>query len=141
MTASDSASVLSEEKCWDVLTSVDVGRVAIRVADDIDIFPVNFLVRDGLVYFRTAPGTKIIELTSAPRVAFEADGTRGTRYWSVAIKGDARRLDSDAEIVASGILRLHSLDPAAKWNYVRITPRSISGRHFEPVRRPEEEQP
>ena len=89
---------------------------------------------DRLVYFRSAPGTKMVELTNAPRVAFEADGRDGARRWSVTIKGTAQRLAFDSEIEASGIQRLASLEPTEKFNYVRITPHSVSGRRFASVR-------
>lgn len=128
---------LTEQQCWDALASVDVGRIAIRAGNDIDIFPVNFLVHDKRVYFRSAPGAKLIDLTRSPRVAFEADGSAGEHgtgpRWSVVIKGGAHRLGMDSEIVASGVLTLHSLVPTEKWNYVAVVPHTISGRRFEPA--------
>jgi nitroimidazol reductase NimA-like FMN-containing flavoprotein (pyridoxamine 5'-phosphate oxidase superfamily) len=129
----EGVDVLTEEQCWNALAGVDVGRLAIRTHDDIDLFPVNFLIAERRIYFRTAPGTKMIELTAEPRVAFEADGGDACKRWSVTVKGTAERLKYDTDIEQSGIQGLHSLDPASKWNYVRITPQSISGRRFEPV--------
>jgi len=131
--STDPVHVLSEDQCWEALQSTDLGRLAIRAGHDIDVFPVNFLVTDRLIYFRTAPGTKMVELTRMPRVAFEADGVRAGRRWSVTLKGTAQRLGFDSEIEASGIQALRSLEPSSKWNYVRITPHSISGRRFEPA--------
>ena len=122
--------ILSVAQCWHALTSTDLGRLAIRSADDIDVFPVNFLAKDRRLYFRTAPGAKLIELTAAPRVAFEADGIRDTLRWSVVINGTASRLTFDSEIQDSGILSLRSAEGSPKWNYVRITPHKISGRRF-----------
>jgi nitroimidazol reductase NimA-like FMN-containing flavoprotein (pyridoxamine 5'-phosphate oxidase superfamily) len=130
--APDPTRVLTEDQCWEALSTTDVGRLAVRAGEDIDVFPVNFLVTDREVYFRTAPGSKMIELTAAPRVAFEADGTTSGMRWSVTLRGDAHRLGFDSEIEASGVRALRSSDPTVKWNYVRITPRSISGRRFVP---------
>ena len=48
----------------------------------------------------------------------------------MVVKGSAVRLGSDEEIEASGVLSLHSLVPTEKWNYVRITASSITGRQF-----------
>ena len=127
------ADVLTEDQCWTALERADVGRLAIRAGVDIDVFPVNFLVDDRQIYFRTAPGTKMVELTAEPRVAFEADGSDDGGRWSVTVKGTAERLSYDTDIERSGIQRLHSLDPATKWNYVRILPLAISGRWFEPA--------
>ena len=125
---------LSVAQCWHALTSTDIGRLAIRSADDIDVFPINFLAKDRLIYFRTAPGAKLIELTAAPRVAFEADGVRDALRWSVVINGTASRLTLDSEIEDSGILGLDSTERSPKWNYVRVTPHKISGRRFLPSR-------
>jgi nitroimidazol reductase NimA-like FMN-containing flavoprotein (pyridoxamine 5'-phosphate oxidase superfamily) len=125
---------LTEQECWDALESTDLGRLAVRDGDDIDIFPINYIVTNRLVYFRSAPGTKMIDLTRAPRVAFESDDTTATHWWSVVIKGDAERLTFDTEIEESGVARLRSDAPTTKWNYVRITPREISGRSFQRTR-------
>jgi nitroimidazol reductase NimA-like FMN-containing flavoprotein (pyridoxamine 5'-phosphate oxidase superfamily) len=122
---------LTEEQCWLALATIDVGRLAVRAGDDIDIFPINFLTSRKLLYFRTAPGIKMIELTKSPRVAFEADNSSGGQHWSVTLKGVAERLSLDSEIKDSGVQHLRSFDPATKWNYVRVTPHSVTGRRFE----------
>jgi nitroimidazol reductase NimA-like FMN-containing flavoprotein (pyridoxamine 5'-phosphate oxidase superfamily) len=122
--------LLSEDQCWKALSSTDLGRLAVRAGDDIEIFPVNYVTDSGLVYLRTAPGSKMEALTAAPRVAFEVDAVRDAIRWSVVIKGTAERLKFDDEIEKSGILQLRSLEPSPKWNYVRITPHSITGRRF-----------
>jgi nitroimidazol reductase NimA-like FMN-containing flavoprotein (pyridoxamine 5'-phosphate oxidase superfamily) len=126
--------VLTEDECWAALESTDFGRLAVRDGEDVDIFPINYVVTDRLVYFRSAPGAKMIDLTRAPRVAFEADGATATQRWSVVIKGDAERLTFDTEIEESGVARLRSDAPSTKWNYVRITPVDITGRSFERAR-------
>lgn len=127
--------VLTEDECWHLLDGVDLGRVGVVLGDGVDIFPVNFLVRDRVVYFASAPGSKLVDITTNPRVAFEADGTAGRRRWSVVLKGEAARLAFDSEIEESGVRHLHSLSPTEKWNYVRISPTSISGRRFMSRRR------
>ena len=107
----------------------DVGRLAVPSLDDnIDVFPVNFTVHHRAIYFRSAPGTKMVDMLVHPGVTFEVDGHGRSRSWSVVVKGNARRLPSDAEIEASGITKLHTTAPGEKWNYVRITPSEISGR-------------
>jgi nitroimidazol reductase NimA-like FMN-containing flavoprotein (pyridoxamine 5'-phosphate oxidase superfamily) len=133
ISSSGRVELLSDNECWDALSSTDVGRLAVRSGDDIDIFPVNYLVDNRLIYLRTAPGSKMMALTAVPRVAFEVDAVRGALRWSVVVKGIAERLKFDDEIEDSGILRLRSLEPSPKWNYVRITPLDISGRRFAPT--------
>jgi nitroimidazol reductase NimA-like FMN-containing flavoprotein (pyridoxamine 5'-phosphate oxidase superfamily) len=122
--------VLGDEASWHLLAGADIGRLAVSIDGGVDIFPINFVVADRVIFFRTAPGSKLMDLTAHPVVALEADGTLNRRRWSVVVKGTAVRLASDEEIEASGVLSLHSLVPTEKWNYVRITATSITGRQF-----------
>jgi len=128
--AESALEVLGEEESWHLLASADLGRLAVSIDGGVDIFPINYVVADRVVFFRTAPGSKLMDLTRHPIVALETDGTHNRRRWSVVVKGSAVRLGSDEEIEASGVLTLHSLVPTEKWNYVRITVSSITGRQF-----------
>ena len=130
-TSAESArEILGEEESWHLLASADLARLAVSIDDGVDIFPINYVVADRVIFFRTAPGSKLMDLTKHPIVALETDGTHNRRRWSVVVKGSAVRLGSDEEIEASGVLSLHSLVPTEKWNYVRITVSSITGRQF-----------
>lgn len=121
---------LALDECWARLEEESVGRLAMCMESGVGIFPINFTVHDHKLYVRTAPGTKLIEMAKNPAVAFEIDGRRVGTHWSVVVKGDAERLTSDDEIEASGVLSLHTATPTAKWNYVRISPASVTGRRF-----------
>lgn len=127
---------LAEQACWDLLAAATLGRVAMVAGEGVDIFPVNFFVRDRLIFFRSAPGSKLVELTKNPIVAFEIDGTTRDTSWSVVTKGRANRMGSDLEIEKSGVLRLHSVNPTEKWNYVQIVPETVTGRRFRTSRQP-----
>ena len=130
-TSAESAlEVLGEEQSWHLLASADLARLAVSIDGGVDIFPINYVVADRVIFFRTAPGSKLMDLTKHPIVALETDGTHNRRRWSVVVKGSAVRLGSDEEIESSGVLSLHSLVPTEKWNYVRITASSITGRQF-----------
>ena len=118
-------------ECWQVLASLSLGRLAVFGPDGApDIFPVNYLTHDERIYVRTAPGSKLMDVVRDPRVAFEVDATDGELAWSVVVRGTAARLDTDDEIEASGVLDLLSANPTVKSNFVRITPREITGRRF-----------
>ena len=130
-TSAESAlEVLGEEQSWHLLASADLARLAVSIDGGVDIFPINYVVADRVIFFRTAPGSKLMDLTKHPIVALETDGTHNRRRWSVVVKGSAVRLGSDEEIESSGVFSLHSLVPTEKWNYVRITASSITGRQF-----------
>ena len=122
---------LDAAECWRILAAESLGRLAVRVDDGVDVFPVNFLVHDGAVFFRSAPGAKLVELTREPRVAFEVDGQYAHRAWSVVVRGVATRIGSEDEIWEAGVTQLHTWHPSDKFNYVRIQPASVSGRSFE----------
>ena len=128
--AESALEVLGEEESWHLLASADLARLAVSIDDGVDIFPINYVVADRVIFFRTAPGSKLMNLTAHPIVALETDGIHNRRRWSVVVRGSAVRLGSDEEIEASGVLSLHSLVPTEKWNYVRITVSSITGRQF-----------
>ncbi|KQQ01509.1 MULTISPECIES: pyridoxamine 5'-phosphate oxidase family protein [unclassified Rathayibacter] len=127
---------MSTEECWRLARSTDVGRLAVidhrpsTRGPSAAIVPVNFLVHDGAVYFRSGPGSKMMDLTQHSRVAFEFDGHRGRRYWSVVLHGDAHRLNSDIDIEKSGIQQLEAFHDDDKNNFVRIDVESITGRSF-----------
>ena len=123
------SEILDTDACWDYIAMAAVGRLAVPGQDgQIDVFPVNFLVHDRAIYFRSAPGTKLRDITAHSSVSFEVDGNGRSRSWSVVVKGSAQRLTSDDEITASGVMVLTPASRGDKFNYVRITPREISGR-------------
>jgi nitroimidazol reductase NimA-like FMN-containing flavoprotein (pyridoxamine 5'-phosphate oxidase superfamily) len=122
---------LTESQCWEYLNANFLGRLALVGADGVDIFPVNYTANGVDIFFRTAPGLKMVELTRDPVVAFEVDGADGVMSWSVVVRGKANRLGSDPEIESSHVLQLDSQSPTQKFNYVKIVPRVLSGRRFE----------
>jgi nitroimidazol reductase NimA-like FMN-containing flavoprotein (pyridoxamine 5'-phosphate oxidase superfamily) len=132
-TRADTASVssvriLDDDECWRRLAGSSLGRFAVRVNDGVDVFPINYLAHHHELFFRSAPGSKLIDLTLEPRIAFEIDGQHARHLWSVVVHGTARRLASDQDIEDSGIQSLKTWHPSEK--YVRISAESVSGRSF-----------
>jgi nitroimidazol reductase NimA-like FMN-containing flavoprotein (pyridoxamine 5'-phosphate oxidase superfamily) len=122
--------VLDADGCWRLLAAHDIGRFAVRIDDRIDLFPINYLVHDRAVYFRSAPGSKLVDLGHSPEVTFEIDGQSAHHVWSVVIHGVASMLLTDAEVDESGLRALRTWYPSDKFNYVRITPTTVTGRDF-----------
>ncbi|ARJ05296.1 hypothetical protein B5808_08770 [Cnuibacter physcomitrellae] len=83
----DDVHPLTEQDCWARLSRSGLGRLAVIDPQGADIFPINYLVHDSQVLFRSAPGTKIVSLTADPRVAFESDGIHDRVRWSVVVRG------------------------------------------------------
>lgn len=122
--------VLSDLECRDYLRSATLGRLAVLAADGVDIFPMNFVLDGRAIALKTAPGSKLLDLTAQPRVAFEVDGLDGDLRWSVVVRGVAVRLADDTDIELSGVLGLHTEIPTEKLNYLRVTPTTMTGRRF-----------
>jgi uncharacterized protein len=128
--SSGTIALVSNDDCWQLLEKSHLGRIAVQTAEGLDIFPVNYVVASEEIFFRSAPGSKLIDITANPVVAFEVDGRHGGHRWSVVVKGTAHRLDRDDVIERSGVLRLPTETGTEKFNYVRIIPTSISGRRI-----------
>lgn len=128
---------LSENESWRMLRANSLARLALSAAGEIDIFPVNYFADGETVLLRTAPGTKLLELTVNSRVAVEIDGFSDEEAWSVVLKGTARRLERQAEIDEADEAPLVPWIPTLKYVYVRITPTTVTGRRFERAEEPE----
>lgn len=121
---------MSSEEAWRFLEHSSFGRLALSVANEPDIFPINFLAHNGKLLMRTNPGTKLAELTVNSRVAFEIDGIAENEAWSVVLKGTARILESQTEIDAAELLPLSPWIPTLKYTFVEIVPSSVQGIRF-----------
>lgn len=121
---------LDEADCWKRIIAAPYGRIAAGAAGEIDIFPVNHAVADGTIVFRTAPGTKLLELTIHHRIAFEVDGADASEAFSVVVKGEAEEFDRQSEVFEAEDLGITPWAPEPKDRWVRITPTQITGRAF-----------
>jgi nitroimidazol reductase NimA-like FMN-containing flavoprotein (pyridoxamine 5'-phosphate oxidase superfamily) len=128
-------TILEPDACWNRLKSSEVGRLAVAIADQPDIFPINFVVDHGTVVFRTAEGTKLAAAVLGRGVAFEVDGFARElgEAWSVVVKGRATELHQMIEIFEATDLPLFPWLTSPKPRFVRIVPDSITGRSFRRV--------
>lgn len=136
-THEDPVLELEDEQCWKLLENTQHGRLVLTAVGETDIFPINFRAHDGVLTLRTAPGTKLAELTVNDKVVLQADGISSDEAWSVVVKGVARVLEHSSEVAAAEALNLKSWVPTLKDFYVEITPTKISGRHFNFGEQPE----
>jgi nitroimidazol reductase NimA-like FMN-containing flavoprotein (pyridoxamine 5'-phosphate oxidase superfamily) len=82
---------LSAAECWELLGSAPIARVAWTTTAGPAVVPVNHVVADGTVRFRTAAYTALATKVDAELVAIEADAVDpDTRTgWSVVARGRA----------------------------------------------------
>jgi nitroimidazol reductase NimA-like FMN-containing flavoprotein (pyridoxamine 5'-phosphate oxidase superfamily) len=76
---------LSRDECLAILGRHDVGRLAFTFHDRVDIEPLNYVMVDGDLAFRTVPGSKVDVLRHHPWVAFEVDEVDGINAWSSVV--------------------------------------------------------
>jgi nitroimidazol reductase NimA-like FMN-containing flavoprotein (pyridoxamine 5'-phosphate oxidase superfamily) len=134
MSITSSFEVVTERECRELLASQDVGRVAFVGEDGFPVvLPVNYLVDEDLIVFRTAPGAKTTFIPMRP-VAFEVDGferwNRGG--WSVLVQGLGHSL-SDSNDPRHGELRGRTITtwaPGEHLSWLAIDVRRISGRRI-----------
>lgn len=122
--------ILNEQEALKKLESLSLGRIVVRRSDDMDIFPVNYVIDEGNIYFRTAEGNKLFSINLNHDVLFEADEVKDGKAWSVVIRGQAELVKDLKEIAHADTLDLNPWIPTLKYNYVRIVPANVSGRAF-----------
>jgi len=126
---------LSEDQCLNLISGGGIGRIAYTGRFGPAVLPVNYVLQDGAVVFRTAAHGPLDEdlrtgITDADyKVAFEIDSIDlGTKCgWSVLIQGPAHHV-AGAEEEAVRRAGVESWAPGARELFVRIVPSRITGR-------------
>lgn len=116
--------IVSEAACWEMLGTQSVGRLAVSMDGQIDVFPVNYRLDGNAILFRTNAGRKM-SWAARGEVAFEVDfvDVAGRSGWSVVVHASAVHIEP-----------IDAVDEAEQsWTgpkdlLVRITPRSVTGR-------------
>ena len=123
---------LTGDECLALLGRSHLGRIAFIEGGRPLVLPVNYVLDDEAVVFRTDSGSKLDAAALGLPVAFEVDGIDpATRTgWSVVIRGQAEYVTSRA-----GLERLRRLPPVpwapgAKAHYVRIRATEVTGRRI-----------
>jgi nitroimidazol reductase NimA-like FMN-containing flavoprotein (pyridoxamine 5'-phosphate oxidase superfamily) len=125
-------SEIDPDECWNLLGTTTVGRLGFASDDGVVILPLNFLVFDSAVYFRTNPGTVIATLgDGSDDVAFEVDyhDDMLQRGWSVLVRGSTGEVDADeADNALHSSTRLGPWAPGDRALVIKLTPRLVTGR-------------
>jgi nitroimidazol reductase NimA-like FMN-containing flavoprotein (pyridoxamine 5'-phosphate oxidase superfamily) len=126
---------LSVQTCWELLETAPVGRVAVMVDGAPEIYPVNFVVDDGSVAFRSAPGSKLHGLDRFPTTCFQVDVIDPDLHsgWSVMVKGRAVDVTRPDERHRLATRPLTLWTAGAKDHWVRIRPAEVTGRRIHTI--------
>jgi nitroimidazol reductase NimA-like FMN-containing flavoprotein (pyridoxamine 5'-phosphate oxidase superfamily) len=109
---------LAREEIDALLERHNVGRIAYTFRDRVDVEPINYVFRDGWIYLRTGPGSKLTTLARHPWVAVEVDEVDGPFDWrSVVVHSTVYELtpggtEAQARIYDEAVELLRSLVPA-----------------------------
>jgi nitroimidazol reductase NimA-like FMN-containing flavoprotein (pyridoxamine 5'-phosphate oxidase superfamily) len=125
--------VLDRGEAVSLLSDARLGRIGLSIGALPVILPVNYVVVDEGVVFRTARGTKLSAASDGAVVAFEVDhfAPDGSWGWSVLIRGTASEATDPDVLRRVQELALESwgVDGHAD-HYVLISAAEISGRRF-----------
>ena len=119
----------------ELLARCQVGRVGTSIGALPVILPVNYVVFDHGVLFRTAAGTKLDAAVRGIVVAFEADAydPDGRAGWSVLLVGKASEVSDPVKLErAEAVATSPWPDAEGELHYVHIKAERISGRRFGP---------
>jgi nitroimidazol reductase NimA-like FMN-containing flavoprotein (pyridoxamine 5'-phosphate oxidase superfamily) len=120
-------------ECFMLLQRKSVGRLAVVVADEPDVFTVNYVVDGTNVIFRTDYGLKLMQ-SVLQRIAFQVDDIDERRHegWSVVLRGIGDEVSGDLadRTAAARDEILESWATGYRERWVRIVPRIVTGRRL-----------
>ncbi|MGO4587431.1 pyridoxamine 5'-phosphate oxidase family protein [Micrococcaceae bacterium Sec5.1] len=125
-------SSLSFNECWNLLAAATIGRLGLVVDDHPEIFPVNYVLFDRHIVFRSSPGRKLWGAMASRPGVLEIDGydAATTEAWSVVARGETILMTDPDETAKVDALGLEPWQPGPKDNYIRLVPRALTGRRF-----------
>ncbi|WP_445257430.1 pyridoxamine 5'-phosphate oxidase family protein [Nocardioides aurantiacus] len=129
---------LSEVECWKHLVHGTVGRIAYVDPAGPVVLPLNYVVQDGLIWFRTASYDQLAIHAPGQRVAFEVDHVdeRARTGWSVLVRGRAAHALRDDPGAVGGWPDPTPWPAGNRSMVFCVTPTDITGRALarDPVR-------
>lgn len=126
--APDRLEPIERGECLSLLRDRTLGRVGVKIAEDLVILPVYYAVLDDDVVFRTGPGTKLDAAVLGTKVAFEVDSA--VPPWSVLVTGHAHEIREHAEQVRARAHLGHDWPAGERDRLVRIRSEQVTGRRI-----------
>ena len=123
---------LSFDQCWELLSAETVGRLGLLVDEHPEIFPVNYVLDNRSIVFRTGRGQKLWNVMASRPAVLEIDGyePHTQEAWSVTVRGGTDLIKEPSEKARIESLGLEPWQPGVKDHYIRLTPRALTGRRF-----------
>jgi len=123
---------IPRDECMRLLATQHLGRIGVVVAGRPVVLPINYVMDDSSIVFRTDDGTKFDAAVRGEFVAFEIDEVALEYHtgWSILVTGVAEEIVDPDEQRRAERLPLRAWAPGAKSHYLRVTPVTISGRRI-----------
>jgi nitroimidazol reductase NimA-like FMN-containing flavoprotein (pyridoxamine 5'-phosphate oxidase superfamily) len=136
--ARHSLQTLDEAECLRLISPGGIGRLAYSGRYGLTVLPVNYMLHDGAIVFRTAqesPTGEDLQTGIAHaeyQVAFEIDDIddAAREGWSVLIQGPAHHMASEAEQASVRASGVEPWPAGSREHAIRITPARITGRRL-----------
>jgi hypothetical protein len=124
---------LDPSECLELLATRSVGRVAFCTDEGPVVLPVNYVVRDEDVLFRTSPHNSIARSVNGHQAAFEVDEVDDFTQsgWSVLMRGTAELVEDVHDIPTES--RPVPWAEGTRSLFVRVRTRTITGRRLFPT--------
>ena len=124
-------TILTAEECWKLTRAARYARLGtLSDSGEIHINPVNILVHNEKIYFRTALGAKYTNLLLHEQVTIAFDRIDENIAYSVNLFGIARPVTGSTIRREIEEIGLHTWVDTPKLELVEITPVSLTGRRF-----------
>lgn len=129
---------LDEAECLRLISPGGVGRLAYTGRYGLIVFPVNYVLHEGTIVFRTAYGSATdLDLRTGIedaeyKIAFEIDEVDNAAHtgWSVLVQGSAHHVESPAERAAVAQAGVEPWPGGERGLYIRVIPTQITGRRL-----------
>ena len=123
-------AMLTAYDCWGLLETEEVARIAWVAPDGVAIVPVNYLVTDGALWFRTQPCSALGRQCPGARVVVEVDQVNraGRSGWSVVVTGTAHPVDPVD--VPDAVMEMRVWAGGVRTLCVRVEPIEVTGRRL-----------
>jgi nitroimidazol reductase NimA-like FMN-containing flavoprotein (pyridoxamine 5'-phosphate oxidase superfamily) len=125
--------VLDRSECYTLLRTQRLGRVALKLGDELVILPVYYAVLDDDVVFRTSPGMKLDAAVLRTTVAFEVDDEVPAPGWSVLVSGHVQELRGAREEEAARTILGHDWPEGEREHIVRLRAEKVTGRRLRTI--------
>ena len=129
---------LDEAECLKLISAGGVGRIGYTGRFGPTILPVNYVLHDEAIVFRTGQHSPMGEdlrtgiADAEYKVAFEVDEiSPSTREgWSILLQGSAHHIDSETELASVTKSGVEAWPGGEKELFIRIVPARVTGRRI-----------